>query len=145
MCVCACELCGVCIQCILLLQPIFLTVYLIFDQASPGCYVCGVVCVCVGGRGVHCYTEFYRWFALFLSCSPLSDGAPEGDDAGDDEGIMSITGDHRRLYGVRSEMELIPPPRTEELRDYSVLGVMDQDNYTNSPARLHGGLCSEAV
>ena len=76
-------------------------------------YVVLCVRVCLGDCIVHCYTEFYRWFALSLSCSPLSDGAPEGDDVGDDEGIMSIAGDHGRLYGATSmgsEMELAPPP-----------------------------------
>ena len=103
---------------------------------------------------------------------PMSDGAPEGDDVGD-EGIMGIAGDRGRLYGATSmgsEMELAPPPEFQHglkksnevfnetegsrcdyqglmgvVKGYGVLGVVDQDNHSNSPARLHGGLCSEAV
>ena len=81
---------------------------------------------------------------------------------------MSIAGDHGRLYGAASmgsKMELAPPLEFQHglkssevfneiessrcdyqslmgmVNGYGVLGVVDQDNHSNNPARLHGGLC----
>lgn len=114
-------------------------------------------------------SEYRSGSSTPIPLPPMGDGGQEGDDIGDNGGM--IGGERGRLYGSGSinEIELIQPPgfqhtlkkTTEAMGEMAAVvnfpglmgvvkgcglhGVVDQDSRGTASTRTGGSLCSEAV